>query len=168
MTKLDQFIAQINSDTTLKYKIERINLLLTNQMHHMSPDRELESNSEIENDNKLSGTDLKGDFGILEGSELASEGNNNNKGPVNYELVEMHLIELRKFIATSTAGWNAKMAEFFKKTKYADTVDDGDASHNNRKSLESMPQYKRDEEVSLGIYSWEFILFKFFLPAFLA
>ena len=43
---------------------------------------------------------------------------------VNYELVEMHLIELRKFIAVSTFNWNTKMSEFFKKTKFDDDEED--------------------------------------------
>lgn len=152
MNKLDQFIAQINSDTALKYKIERINLLLTNQMHQINASQDL-GNSENDKDNKSSSSELQENLNILDGSELASEGI--NKGPVNYELVEMHLIELRKFIATSTAGWNTKMAELFKKTKSADTDDDA-----NRKSLESMPS--KDEEASLGIYfTFNLIFFKF-------
>ena len=42
-----------------------------------------------------------------------------NGGAVNYELVEMHLIELRKFIATSIMQWNTKMSEFFKARIYS-------------------------------------------------
>ncbi len=125
INKLDQFITQINSDTTLKHKIERINLLLTNQVHLSS---------------EADGSSLHGHLDILGQSDL-DESSSKVGGPVNYELVEMHLIDLRKFIAINTANWNTKMTEFFKKTKHADSDDES----------ESKKVDKRDDEVLLGI-----------------
>ena len=106
INKLDQYISTINSDTILKHKIEKINLLLTNQVHTgiekvIPADTDL--NGSIEN---LVTNDL---------SKIESE-------PVNYELIELHLIELRKFIATSISHWNTKMTEFFKKNKFDEHI----------------------------------------------
>jgi hypothetical protein len=110
---------QINSDTTLRHKIERINLLLTN---------------------RLSANDLLLKVGLasnLVGVEEATISNSNNNSDampfsqlpvggdvaaskVDYSLIEMLLIDLRKYIASSVHLWNMRMSEFFKKSKFED------------------------------------------------
>lgn len=65
--------------------------------------------------------------------------------PVNYELIELHLIELRKYIATSICHWNTKMTEFFKKNKF---------DEQNIAAAEPIKpvQKSKDDEVILGKY----------------
>lgn len=121
INKLDQYLVQLNSDMTLKHKIEKINLLLTNQV---KADRDVMNDSgDLDAPNILNVSDLS----------------RNESGPVNYELVEMHLIELRKFIATSTFNWNTKMSEFFKKKFEED-----------ESNINSVDKAKKDEEGGLS------------------
>ncbi len=107
LTKLDQYIGKLNSDTSLKNRIEKINLLLTNQ----EVDESFESNSEDAVSSSVQV--LISEEGKQNVNKLLDTSSSNG-GAVNYELVEMHLIELRKFITTSIVHWNTKMSEFFK------------------------------------------------------
>ncbi len=95
---LDQYIAQISSDTTLKNKIEKINLLLTN---HETKEGVHASVAAIT-------------------TESTSELQKKQQKNINYDLIDMFLIDLRKYIAASVQNWNAKMNDFFKKTKFDD------------------------------------------------
>ena len=83
MLRLDQYIAQINADTTFKSKIEKVNLLLTN---HETKDSVTESDAQLKQQRRN----------------------------VNYDLIDMLLIDLRKYLASNVLHWNTKMNEFFK------------------------------------------------------
>ena len=125
--KLDQYILQLNGDTTLKHKIEKINLLLTNQIqvnahsaNTNSPDALVAAVPFSGNTNDSVGLELVNDENLTNTKIDLSK---NESAKINYDLIEMFLIELRKFIATSTFNWNTKMAEFFKKSKFDDDED---------------------------------------------
>jgi len=110
--KLDKYMSQLNADTALKHRIEKINLLLTNQAVNESFDDSTDTQ-------QLDGEGVAAESEVANGnSSRLLDTSGSNGGTVNYELVEMHLIELRKFIASSIVQWNTKMAEFFKKTKF--------------------------------------------------
>ena len=99
--KLDQYIGQINADLTLKTKIEKINLLLTNSSSSLSQNNDLTlSNGEA----------------IISTNDLSVK----QKQNIDYDLIDMLLTDLRKFIANSVFYWNTKMSEFFKKSKHDD------------------------------------------------
>ena len=52
-----------------------------------------------------------------------AEGNNEPvTSKINYDAVEMLLIDLKKYIAASVLNWNTKMSEFFKKTTFDDVI----------------------------------------------
>jgi len=105
-------MSQLNADTALKHRIEKINLLLTNQAVNESFDDSTDTQ-------QLDGEGVAAESEVANGnSSRLLDTSGSNGGTVNYELVEMHLIELRKFIASSIVQWNTKMAEFFKKTKF--------------------------------------------------
>ena len=109
--KLDKYISEINNDQTLKHKIEKINLVLTNQSAELNalPLTSLNNNESIFNTLKL-----EIDEGQLNKNEHLQQ--------VNYDLTEMLLIDLRKYIASSVVHWNTKMTEFFKKSKTDDVI----------------------------------------------
>lgn len=90
LQKLEQYIGQITTDQTLKGKIERINLLLTNHQPSLGP----------------------GDVVIGE----------NEPKRIDYDLIDMLMIDLRKYLAGSVLQWNTRMNEFFKKTKLDDVA----------------------------------------------
>lgn len=147
LQKLDQFIAQINNDTTLRHKIEKINLTLTNQQKlsntRSSMSNELSPGSTSINssvgDGVLSASPSQASWAAREGASMSSEtssvaatsveqideqqatnGGGGGKSLVNYERVDMLLIDLRKYIAHSVYVWNTRMSEFFKKSKTED------------------------------------------------
>lgn len=101
MQKLDQYIAQINSDATLKHKIEAINLLLTNQMINEDEQASSISNSNLD-------------------QKLAKKGPTNQ---INYDEVDLLIIDIKKYIANYVNSWNNRIAEFFnKKSKHEDVI----------------------------------------------
>ena len=122
---------QINNDQTLRHKIETINLLLTNQLSPInnpsilsnSPSMNTQhnalinelilsaANDELDSDNELSTSSNRNS------KELRTS---TNESKINYDQVEMLLIDLRKYIANTVNNWNTRMAEFFKKTKFDD------------------------------------------------
>ena len=122
---------QINNDQTLRHKIETINLLLTNQLSPInnpsilsnSPSMNTQHNALI-NELILSAANDELDSD----NELSTSSNRNskelrtctNESKINYDQVEMLLIDLRKYIANTVNNWNTRMAEFFKKTKFDD------------------------------------------------
>jgi hypothetical protein len=128
---------QINSDLTLRHKIEHINLLLTNQSGGASlpssPNIYSKPSNFAPNDNKDSQDDSDDSIDKvkdvkLDSSELASSPNlidtlnssQNHQSSINYDKIEILLIDLKKYIANSAHNWNTKMSEFFKKNKYDD------------------------------------------------
>jgi hypothetical protein len=92
---LDQYITQIMTDSTLKAKSEKIHLLLT---IHESKD------------------------GLMSAAanETTSELQQRQQKNINYDLIDMLLIDMRKYIAFTVHSWNVKMNDFFKKTKFDD------------------------------------------------
>lgn len=106
MQKLDKYITDINNDQTLKHKIEKINLLLTNSSNL--------SINEVSNPIDMLNNDLIDSLNHSDIAELSE------KQKVNYDLIEMLLIDLRKYISNSAFNWNTKMTEFFKKSKFED------------------------------------------------
>lgn len=159
LQKLDQFIAQINNDMTLRHKIEKINLILTNQK--LSPSRNLNEFALLSgttatadmlsaSPSQMSTTATEGSSislggggggGVLASQEMTTSFNGGQAGSeqtssssggvdayggylspglVNYDLVDMLLIDLRKYIAHNVAMWNTRMSEFFKKSKFDD------------------------------------------------
>lgn len=116
---------QINSDTTLRHKIERINLLLTNRIINKSNLNELllKSNTDMTSlgedaSDAMPFSQLDSDS-IKSGGETATE-LVASQSKVDYFLIEMFLIDLRKYIAASVQLWNMRMSEFFKKSKFDD------------------------------------------------
>jgi hypothetical protein len=104
--KLDQYITQINTDLSLKSKIEKINLLLTNSSSLNNNTNSLNSLSSNLNNNETN----------LSTSGLIEKQRQN----IDYDLIDMQLIDLRKYIANNVFYWNTKMSEFFKKSKHDD------------------------------------------------
>lgn len=126
LQKLDQYVMQINNDTTLKHKIEKINLLLTNQKPITLLSAKNGNNNNNESDQLGVSPSSKPDTSHVVGLELANSANlfadddSNLLTNVNYDLIDMLLIDLRKYIANSVAVWNSRMSELFKKTKFDD------------------------------------------------
>lgn len=117
--KLDKFISEINNDQTLKHKIEKINLLLTN--------------SASLNESILNSEIVVSESSLSKLNEIKI--NDSTSGEqVNYDLIEMLLIDLRKFIANSVSNWNNKMTDFFKKSTKSDEVN---------LSIETLSELKR-------------------------
>ena len=108
ISKLDKYINEINNDQTLKHKIEKINLLLTNS-NQMNGSMSF-LNDSLNHEQNLVNPSLNIDDSI----------NSNEK--INYDLIESLLIDLRKFIAMNVFNWNTKMTEFFKKSKSEDVI----------------------------------------------
>ena len=81
--KLDQYLMQINNDTNIKSKIEKINLILTNNLEQ---------------------------FANVKSSDL---------NEINYALVDLLIIDIKKYMVNFTSYWNNKVIELFsnKKTK---------------------------------------------------
>jgi len=109
--KLDKYISEINNDQTLKHKIEKINLVLTNQSTQLNTLPLASSNN---NESIFNTLQLEIDEGQLHSSEHLQQ--------VNYDLTEMLLIDLKKYLASSVVHWNTKMTEFFKKSKTDDVT----------------------------------------------
>ena len=84
--KLDQFIMQINSDSTLKHKFETINVILTNQLSNLK----LEYLNLPHHVYKLINIDNSD-------SEHAEGNNEPVTSKINYDAVEMLLIDLKKY-----------------------------------------------------------------------
>ena len=108
ISKLDKYINEINNDQTLKHKIEKINLLLTNS-NQMNGSMSF-LNDSLNHEQNLVNPSLNIDDSI----------NSNEK--INYDLIESLLIDLRKFIAMNVFNWNTKMTELFKKSKSEDVI----------------------------------------------
>jgi hypothetical protein len=108
ISKLDKYITEINNDQTLKHKIEKINLLLTNS-------NQINGSMSILNDS------LNNEQDIVNPSLNIDDSINSNE-KINYDLIESLLIDLRKFIAMNVFNWNTKMTEFFKKSKSEDVI----------------------------------------------
>ena len=135
---LDSYIMQINSDSTLRHKIEHINLLLTNQSAMSSPSspKILKSTNLVSNENKDGEHFPEESIDSIEkpkadkrcSTELSSSPNSIatfsstqcQHVNINYDKIEILLIDLKKYIANSVNSWNTKMSEFFKKNKYDD------------------------------------------------
>jgi hypothetical protein len=98
--KLDKYISEINNDQTLKHKIEKINLLLTNSAN---------LNESMLNNDSLNNLNESND-------SVSSEQIKKESKPINYFLIEMLFIDLKKYIANSVYYWNNKMNDFFKKS----------------------------------------------------
>jgi hypothetical protein len=130
---------QINSDSTLRHKIEHINLLLTNQSAMNSPSSPttlLKSTDLVSNENKDGEHFPEDSIDSIEktkadkrcSTELSSSPNSIatfspaqcHHVNINYDKIEILLIDLKKYIANSVNSWNTKMSEFFKKNKYDD------------------------------------------------
>jgi len=54
--------------------------------------------------------------------QLGNSNSSSSLSSVNYELIDMLLIDLRKYIASSVVVWNTKMSEFFKKPKFEEVI----------------------------------------------
>ena len=132
---LDSYIMQINSDLTLRHKIENINLLLTNQSTPSSPsgtsvNTTYNPNNQENNEENLSDSlnDSRKDtkLGSIESTATSSNlmytFSSNQNHNINYDKIEMLLIDLKKYIVNSINSWNTKMSEFFKKNKYNDEI----------------------------------------------
>ena len=129
---------------TLRHKIEKINLLLTNQKstkgylnnEYFSTSGGLISESTINNQLSASPNNTLGEATTVAASSVSSASSSVNErqqiddlvdehqtitsptiGNVNYELIDMLLIDLKKFIANNVSVWNTRMSEFFKKPK---------------------------------------------------
>ena len=70
------------------------------------------SNDVLDNENELLSS-------LNKSAELKSF-SHQNESKINYDQVEMLLIDLRKYIANTVNNWNTRMTEFFKKTKFDD------------------------------------------------
>lgn len=127
---------QINSDTTLRQKIEKINLLLTNNSsssnkndnsNTITINNMLTLNLSSENSGPTS-TFYLGDSNLqdsLTGSEKISSTPilpSLNSTEANFYKIDMLLIDLRKYIANSAVNWNTRISEFFKKSSKFDDV----------------------------------------------
>ncbi|RNA21858.1 hypothetical protein BpHYR1_030166, partial [Brachionus plicatilis] len=112
MQKLDQHLAQINSDTSFKSKIEKINLILTNNLQEAVT----------------------------------------NVNEINYALVDLLIIELKKYLANFTIFWNNRVIELFsnKKTKSDDEI----------KSPQLFNESTGDSQLQEFVDYYCFILFK--------
>lgn len=126
---------------TLRHKIEKINLLLTNQKStkgYLNNEYFSTSISESTVNNQLSASpnNTLGEPTTVTASSVSSASSSVNErqqiddlvdehqmitsptiGNVNYELIDMLLIDLKKFIANNVSVWNTRMSEFFKKPK---------------------------------------------------
>jgi hypothetical protein len=106
--KLDQYLQLLNNDTTLKQKIEKINLLLTN-------------------------------FNLKE--------KENRTSSIDYDTIDLLMIDLKKYIANSVHNWNTKMSDFYKKSKHDETQS---IVHENEPSIEiKRLNSQKDEETHI-------------------
>ena len=121
---------QVNTDTTLRHKIEAINLLLANQnilskntttirinnmlvfnFPHEPADSQSSTHSSSNADNQVN------DHGL----SASSPSHPKPHAPqMNCDKLELLLIDLRKYIANSVIYWKTKISEFFKKSKFDD------------------------------------------------
>ena len=156
LQKLDQYIMQINGDTTLRQKCETINLMLANQAAPAPPCPSSSSSSSfqasnytINNNNKsasnsssvanmsdldnapsshltnmISGFHLAGPTTIRSSVQPTTQQQQQaqQQQELDFDKIEMLLIDLRKYIATSTIYWNTRVSNFFKKSKFFDDV----------------------------------------------
>lgn len=102
-------------------------------------------------------------------SNMLSLSSNHDDSNVNYDQIDMLLIDLRKYIAMSVHNWNTKMSEFFKKSKFDDdntTIDNHAVNtiqntvsspieipkpnNNNNNSKNQVSYQARDDECILG------------------
>lgn len=132
---------QINTDLTLRHKIENINLLLTNQslsspiLNNMPSSINNNISAEIQEFNQDNFNDsiekkkaqvkLAASFESSPSSNSTIDacnniGKNQNHANINYDKIEMLLIDLKKYIVNCVFHWNTKMSDFFKKNKYTD------------------------------------------------
>lgn len=107
MQKLEQYITQINNDTTLRHKIETINLMLTKST--VSPNS---SSQQVDNDND-------NDEMLNINSKIQENGAHKSE-TIDYNQIELLLIDLKKYIGLTVNYWNNKMSDFLKKSKYED------------------------------------------------
>jgi hypothetical protein len=114
--KLDQYVAKINADQSqsLKHKIETINLKLTGQKVSSSTSTILINN--MFSINLLSSSEPNKDQAVNSMSSSSSK--------INYDEIDMLLIDLRKYLANYVLSWNTKMSEFFKKSKFDEVTND--------------------------------------------
>ena len=117
ISKLDKYINEINNDQTLKHKIEKINLLLTNSSLNQSNGSISFLNDSLNNNNNNEAAINPLD---IDHEDDDSNLNEQQQQQINYDLIETLLIDLRKFIAMNIFNWNTKMTEFFKKSKTDD------------------------------------------------
>jgi hypothetical protein len=131
---------QINSDTTLRQKIEKINLLLTNNSslstktdnsNTVTINNVLALNSSNENSqNVQSSAFYIGDSNLQQHDSTTSVDqisstptlSTQNSVEANFYKIDMLLIDLRKYIANSAVNWNTRISEFFKKSSKFDDV----------------------------------------------
>lgn len=108
--KLEQYVAKINTDQsqTLKHKIETINLKLTGQ--------KVSSNTSTIVINNMFSINLLSSSEPNKDSTISAMSSSDSK--INYDEIDMLLIELRKYLAHYVLNWNTKMSEFFKKSKF--------------------------------------------------
>ncbi len=121
--KLDYYIMQINSDTTLRQKIEKINILLTNNSsssyrndNTISANNMLTSNVSIENnipkstfyldDSNLQQNDSTKNSDQISSTPILQLQTNNE---ANFYKIDILLIDLRKYIANSAINWNTRI-----------------------------------------------------------
>ena len=149
---LDQYIMQINSDITLRHKIEHINLLLTNQslaspnanmpaslssfnLHTDTQDGSMDDGSvfneslDKKKEAKFTSSHESTSSPIMD--QFNSPLQNSSHANINYDNIEMLLIDLKKYIVSCVFHWNTKMSEFFKKTKFSDEITGPESSLTN-------------------------------------
>ena len=128
LQKLDQYIIQINTDGTLKHKIEAINILLTNQnvlnnnkiikinnLTEINFPSELIDEATTDKQKETPNVISLNDVSLLNHKISAAD-------QLNCDKIEILLIDLKKYIAGSAISWNTKISEFFKKSKFDDVI----------------------------------------------
>jgi hypothetical protein len=98
---------------TLKHKIEILNLLLTKSCGHK---QSLEKqNSSKEQQQLLKQLSLSANTDQDKAETLQSI-------ELDFNQIELYIIDLKKHIAQTITSWNNKMVDFFKKTKHEDVI----------------------------------------------
>jgi hypothetical protein len=103
--KLDQYIMQINTDMTLKHRIEILNLLLTKSYDQ----------NKLKKQNSISSAKMPFKLNSTQSNQEALQ-----SIELDFNQIELYIIDLKKHIAQIITSWNNKLVDFFKKPKHDD------------------------------------------------